>query len=61
MSPFVSPVVTFVTSLFHDALVKTTIHNHTFMTVIIMKNHESTRKNKNTVNYKIIGVSKCVK
>ena len=61
MSPFVSPVVTFVTSLFHDDLVKTTIHNHTFMTVIIMKNHESTRKNKNTVNYKIIGVSECAK
>ena len=63
MSPFVSPVVTFVTSLFHDDLVKTTIHNHTFnfVTVIIMKNHESTRKNKNTVNYKIIGVSECAK
>ena len=59
MSPFVSPVVTFVTSLFHDDLVKT-IHNYTFdiVTVIIMKNHENTR---NTVNYKIIGVSKCAK
>ena len=44
----VTPVVTFLTSLFHDDLVKT-IHNYTFdiVTVIIMKNHENTR---NTVN-----------
>ena len=44
MSLFVSPVVTFVTSLFHDDPVKT-IHNYTFdiVTVIIMKNHKNTR------------------